>query len=169
MDRHRRREDLEFIQHILISLPKSYQKLLKGTHFVTGYDPRFLESYWKMKEKISHCKFLCGQGFLPAHRRHPTIFLDSESVEHREVVLHELGHAFFDLIPEEKLPNSIVAISDYAEGDWYEACATSFQAYFTKHNDHLIEDWENDSYPTKYDLQTFDPKTFAYFKRWEVK
>lgn len=168
MERYRRREELEAVHHVFDSLPAGIQEMLKGVHFVTGYSPRYLGLHFyecssdgRSFDSTNHCVWTHHQLHLPVSQRHPTIVLPSRGFSNVERVKHELGHALENMLRIDNLPLPIIyPLTKYADINYYEAFATSFQAWLTNHLEKPIR-----GFTTREELFKKDPWAFHFFEK----
>lgn len=153
MERYRYREELEFIHHQIALLPKTVQDIIKGTHFITSYDPYFLgipdEGDGDGRDASEDCFATIYDGI-------PTIILTSKYVFDRLTLLHELGHIALENLRLNS-PATMIALNDYAAINYHECYATGFQSFLTvgEVNRFGFHNWE--------ELLQRDEKSFFYF------
>jgi hypothetical protein len=155
MERYRYRDELEFIHHTILTLPKRVQEVLKSTHFVTGYCHKFLGI--PCGEPADGRSFNEISFVIPFENR-PHIFLLRNHVFDKMILLHELGHAV-RMFLDNDCPDWIDPLNDYASTNYHECYATAFQSFFTREplDECYFHNWE--------DLIKHDISTYRYFEK----
>jgi hypothetical protein len=156
MDRIRYRDELEFIHHTLLTLPTKVQEILKGTHFVTSYCPKYLGLI--TDDDTGDGRKLTEQCWAFMHDQRPMVFMIREFVFDKKVLLHELGHvALFNL--GDNTPDWIDPLNEYAAKNYHECYATAFQSFLTGEP---LDEWY---YHTWEELLIHDISTYRYFEK----
>lgn len=168
MERFRKREQMEFIRHVIDSLHPNIRKWVEHTHFITGYDYNFLGLHILHDDLIPDGRSFCGYGHLqwsrPKSDRRTTIVLmenelELEYYEYVKVaILHELGHAMEESIGWYE--GYYRPLDNYAASNPHEAFATAFQSY---NSENLEYDWHY--YHEKSFLEIVDPYLFNFFEK----
>ena len=156
MDRYRYRDELEFIHYTILSLPTKVQEIIKGTHFVTSYCPKFLGLI--TDDDIGDGRKLTEQCWAYIHNQRPMVFMTRGHVFNKKVLLHELGH-IVRFESEHNVPDWIDPLNSYAATNYHECYATAFQSFLTSEplDEWYYHDWE--------ELFNHDVYTYRYFEK----
>ena len=164
MERYRYREDIEYVQFVLSSLPVKLREKIEGVHFITNYSPIFLGLHFvdiatdgRSLHSTSHHTGEHLQLHLPRSRRRSTVSLLDGDSKDRLTILHELGHALHERLEHDYF--DIIPLGEYAKRNRFEAFATSFQSWLTPYMEEDVY-----GYYTKDRLLETDPKTYWLFE-----
>jgi hypothetical protein len=158
MDRYRYRDELEFIHYTISTLPTKVQEIIKGTHFVTSYCPKFLGIIGHDEDNTDDGRKLSENCFAFNYNQRPLVFMTRAHVFDRKVLLHELGH-IVRFESEDDAPEWIDPLNCYAAKNYHECYATAFQSFLTSEplDEWYYHNWE--------ELFKHDVYTYRYFEK----
>lgn len=154
--RYKYRNELEFIHHVILTLPTKVQEIIKGTQFVTSICPKFIGLI--DNDDTGDGRKLTEQCWAYIYDQKPLVYMHHSSVFDKKVLLHELGHiARFQL--EDNVPDWMKPLDDYAARNYHECYAAAFQSFLTSEP---LDEWY---YHTWEELFNHDIYTYRYFEK----